>query len=583
MPKLKILPMNIEVDVEENTVLADAIKAVIPEFPTPCGGLGFCGRCRVRVIVDGLSEPSGNERVLLGGSRFRLSCQAKVIGDTVVEILKPHEEHKITVSGIEPTIEFRDPIIRAIEVRLNGVFEAPLSKVLLEEAGGTIHVDGAVLKLANVKSKNVRVLVDWSGRIIGLRENRSRNLGLAVDLGTTKIAGYLVDLETGESLGESYVINPQIDFGDDVVTRIMRALEPKGLIELRERAIAGIESVALKTCSREGLNPKDIVASVIVGNNVMTNILLGLPVETLAKHPYQPILASPVLLRGKTVGFNLLENTLIYMPPGVAGFVGSDAVADIVLVWKLGLNGKILILDVGTNTEIVLIEDWRRILVTSAPAGPAVEGAHISIGARVVDRAFRKARVSSRGEIILEPSIENPVGLTGSALISLLACLLEKNYIDEGGRIVEGFDVDSTGLKRITVYRSRDGETLSLTQLDVRELQKAKAAIAAGWRTILEKAGTNALDYVVVAGSFGSSINVEHAIRIGLLPDVGRDKVIVVGNAAGIGAKAIMLNGECRRVGEEVSRKAFYLNLAELGEWEKTWVQSLFLRPIKIS
>jgi len=555
-------------------VLADVIKRAIPEFPTPCGGRGFCGKCLVKVVKGRLSEPTGNEILHRLPKGTRLACQAKVYSDLVVEILAVGKLKTLT-SGVEPEIDEISPLLKVTTIRVNEpTLESP------------VPYDRTILRLSKSKEMKLRVLrrisaesfrdekelkvLLRSGVVVNVASSKGRTLGLAVDVGTTKIAAYLIDLESGENLDEGYVLNPQSKYGDDVISRITHVMrDPTRLHEMHEMTINAIEGLVEKLCKRSGLRTSDVYAMCFVGNTVMTSILLDIDPSPIGRAPFTPYCSESFEGYGDELGFKSLGDAWFYIPPSITGFVGADAVADILTAEMIGVTPPSLLLDIGTNTEIALLMG-DKITVTSAPAGPALEGANISCGIKSLEGSIYRVKVSEHGEVI-EYKVygKTPVGLSGSGIVSVVAELLRHRLLNEDGKLTErlrgSFEIIP---KRITI-----------TQRDIREVQKAKAAISSGWRILLEVTGvsTEELKNVFICGSFGSNIEPRDALTLGLIPKVPLSRIIILGNSAGTGARLLLKSERARRMSERIVERAIFVEQALHPKFMKVWLDSLTL------
>lgn len=580
--RVRVLPSGTVVRVRSGELLANAILKVVPQFPLPCGGRGFCGGCAVAVRegAKNLSRPTGNERLHKVVERgLRLACQAKVFGDVSIEVPGPRAI-KAVISGVEPAVTLEGPLVRSVSIRTKRpslAYGEPLDRQLTRAAGASYVSIKALAKMtADLYEEEVKVVVH-EDEVVDVVPLSSRILGLAFDVGTTKIAGYLVDLESGSTLAEGYTINPQAVCGDDVVSRIRCVAGNRTkLQEVRQMSVAAMEELAAKLLAKSGSRASDVYALVLVGNAVSLGLALGVDVTPLGESPYAPLVTSPLRGTGRDVGLKSFADASVYVPPAVGSFVGSDAVSFLVTIKAMGFKGVGLGLDIGTNTEVVLINRWEQVYVASAPAGPAIEGGHVSCGVKSFTNAIQRAWIDPEsGKVEYWPPLKNPAGLTGAALIGLIADMLRHGFLDERGRLTEKVD-RGDGVRRLVIARM-NGRKLYLDQRDVRELQKAKAAIAAVCKLLLRNAGISAheLDAVFVAGSFGSSLQPTDAIDVGLIPPVGVERVIVMGNAAGVGAKLMLKNARLRSFAESVPKIAKLIEPAAQESFMEVYMSSL--------
>ncbi len=557
MPRVFIKPFNRVVDIGYGETLLDAIKSVYPEYSSPCGGRGLCGKCIVRVVEGVVSKPTGNEflhNVLSRG--YRLACQTRVYGDTVIEldhVLKGCVE--CSIETFNQPLAVDNPLPQSI---LNGLREH------------MIYYDGECFRefsrsyLSNIASLNKRLYI-------------------GVDLGTTKIALYFYDIEERSLVSSDLLLNPQSRYGDDVVSRLTTILYDRSVLErMRILTIEAIEDKVVGIVSGSGYCLDDIAFIGVAGNTAMLSIFLGVDPTPLTRSPYRsPLPSSFIITDARALCFKKLPTRPILVPPVFKSFVGSDALADLVVVSRLGARPPYLLIDIGTNSEIVLVKSSREYYVTSAPAGPAIEGMHLSCGVGYSSQAIRRLWITSNG-FKWKPLIDKPVGITGSGYVSAIADFRRHNIVSENGVLLK-WDRVVNGSKTI-VIQEVDGEPrIYITQSDVREFQKAKAAIASAWRVLLDKAGLGISDLcgVYIAGSFGSSLDPIDLIEIGVIPSIPLDKVFVVGNAVGLGVIQLLLSRSYRLYGYRVVRRAVHIELPLEDKFSRYWIESLKLKRVE--
>jgi len=527
---VRILPAGVEVNAGKGELLSDILSRAI-SFPLPCGGAGYCGGCAVRVLEGEVTAPSREEQLIGIVERgMRLACRTKVMGDVAVEV--PKILPVATVSGIMPRFDLK-PLIRRSS-REDLALPRSLPKPSFSFRGLSFRSSG-------------------------------EEVGLAVDLGTTNISGSLLDLKSGKPLVEGFVRNPQVTRGADVVTRMEKSLEGEGE-ELRKLAIRGIEDLASKLCRAAGLEEEDVSIVSVVGNSVMHALLLGLPVEPLSTAPFEPPIKMWVSGPADEAGFEKLAHSWLLVPPPLAGFVGSDALSDLVVAEMLELKKPYLLIDLGTNTEVMLVAD--EVLAASAPAGSAFES-NVPSGIGGVKGAIKRVRITEEGVRI---EVEGkPVGLSGSGLISVVAEMLRRGLLSNSGRMSKELE----GRLRL-VHSPR----IEVTQRDVREVQKAVAAVYSAWRILMKRKGLGYTDLkgVYLAGTFGSHVDPLDAIEIGLIPPVERETVVSLGNTALSGAKLLLLSEDAFIKFKELYSKVIYVDLARDPEFSEVFVEGTYLR-----
>jgi uncharacterized 2Fe-2S/4Fe-4S cluster protein (DUF4445 family) len=570
----------------------------------PCGGRGLCGRCRVRIAAGDAGEPTAAERRFLKPEQleqgYRLACQAIIQGPLKVEI--PPESmlgiQKLQVEGLDVAVVPEAPVKRYNLSLTRTTIEnpRPLWQQVAGELEATYGLDrpkidfNLALVTKPMAAGGTSVVTVRGKEVINIYAGRPAPppLGLAVDLGTTKVAGFLINLETGATLAADGIMNPQIAYGEDVMARLGYALEgEQGYRRIQEVAIEGLNRLAATLAGKAGVTTTDIEEAVIVGNTAMHHLLLHLPVEQLARAPYVPALTTPVEVKARSLGLNFSPGAYVYLQPVIAGFVGGDHVA-MILGSRIDVARKVTLgLDIGTNTEIVLSYGGK-MLSCSCASGPAFEGAHIAQGMRAITGAIAAVRLSDDGREVYWESIGGvpPLGICGSGILDAVAELYRTGVINANGRL----DLNHPRVRRpagggplefLLVPAEETGidSDLVVTQKDIGEIQLAKAAIASGTLLLLEAAGLTVddLEEVVVAGAFGTHLKLESAIAIGMFPKLPLNAFRQVGNAAGTGARLALLSMDERRRGETIARQVGYIELITRPSFRDVFMKSLLL------
>jgi uncharacterized 2Fe-2S/4Fe-4S cluster protein (DUF4445 family) len=400
--------------------------------------------------------------------------------------------------------------------------------------------------------------------------------GVAIDLGTTKIAGYLLDLRTGATLAGTAAANPQASRGDDVISRITFALQSEeGAALLRGLALEAVDGIITELAERAGLATGCIVRLAVCGNTAMHHLMLGLPVRGLAGSPFRPAVSEAVGLTGEKLGLKSVPGAEVYFLPNIWGYVGGDHVAVLAAVNAAAVERPALIIDIGTNTEISLALPGG-ITSVSCASGPAFEGGHISRGMKAAPGAIDKITITDGRLKYRTIGRRKAVGICGSGLLDGVAAMLGAGVINAGGRMDRGNSLVHVADGRAEVPLAGG---ISITQEDVRELQLAKAAIRTGTDALLAHAGMEAgqVRDVIVAGSFGNYIDLNSAILIGMLPPIPRRRFRQVGNAAGAGACLALVSQGARERLEEMAARVHYLELAESPDFMQLFVASMQL------
>lgn len=569
-----------------------------------CGGAGLCDSCRIRVIRGDVSRVSAHERDALSGddlaAGYRLACQVRTQGDTVVDV--PVEsigtEQRLQLESgpelapAEPGARSPQPSVRAVDVSVPPPHFGDLRSDVRRlrdacedqgEAIGTIPQSIVAVLPSTLRAQDWNVRVALGGdRLIAVLPRKAALLGLAVDIGTTKIAAYLVDLGSGRTVASEGAINPQVTCGEDVISRIAYAdRTPEGAQTLHAVLVQSLNEIVARLCATAGAPRRAIVDAVLVGNTVMHHLACGFPVAQLGRAPYVPAVAEALTLPARDLGLDVAPGARVYLPPNLAGYVGADHVAVLSAVGPPADGRTRLVVDIGTNTEIsLLIAD--RIVSCSCASGPAFEGAHISCGMRAVAGAIERVRVIGNEVRCQTIGGRPPIGICGSGVLDAVAELASHGALDRHGAFRRGHPlISGRGKDLVLVLASADATAhnreLVLTRHDVTEIQLAKAAIRTGVDLLLGRVGIreDAIDEVVVAGAFGSYIDLASARRIRMLPDLPAGRFRQVGNAAGAGARQLLVSAERRRAAERLATRVECVDLAGDSRFTETFAAAL--------
>jgi len=521
-------PVGRRAQIPRGATLLDAARAAGVAIHAVCGGAGTCGACRVRIAEGAVAAASDAEREALSAAELaagmRLACQAVALEDARADV---------------------PPESLAAEQRL--------------------QLEGEDLE---------------PGPAAALRA--SPRLGVAIDVGTTKLALFLVDLDTGRTLARRGAVNPQIAYGEDVISRIEyagRGPDAEGV--LRRKLAETLQRAISDLCRAIGTAPERIEEAVVVGNTVMHHIFAGLPVRTLGTAPYRPATTEALALDAGTAGITLARGAVVHLPAPVAGYVGSDHVA-MLLAGRVGESERtILAIDIGTNTEISLATGGR-ILSCSSPSGPAFEGAHIGAGMRAAPGAIERVHLSGGTAFVSTIGGRPPVGLCGSGILDAISEMLRCGILDRRGNLAakppaRRARAGPDELLLVPAAATGHGRDIVVTRGDVNEIQLAKAAVGAGIAVLLQEAGIPAgeIEEVLVAGAFGSYLDVAAAVRIGLLPRLPLERFRQVGNAAGTGARRMLGSPERRRAAGALARRIEHVELTAHPAFHRGFVSAI--------
>ena len=572
-----------------------------------CAGRGTCGTCRVQLTEGTLTSPTDSELAKLSKKElhdgWRLACQASPMSDCQV-IIPPEglsSSERIYLDGMETPVAL-DPPVKSYLIKMTAPTlidqeadaERVLSALKQQHKVKCSRVDNAVLRSI---SPNLRTLkwecqvVVRDDEVVAIMPADSRLLGMAVDLGTTTVAGYLVDMTTGKTLASKGVMNPQIGYGEDVISRIDFAVRKSSdARKLQKLVVKSFNTLAKELCTEAKTDMKSIVEVVVVGNTAMHHLLLNLPVRQLVLTPFTAAVSMPVDVKSYDLGMKIATGAYVHFPPVVTGFVGADHIAMLQAIDNRD-DGKVIVaLDIGTNTEISLVKG-EKITSTSCASGPAFEGGHIKQGMRAAKGAIERVRIDD-GEVEYQTIGEAPpIGICGSGVLDALAQMYLAGVIEESGR----FAAEYPGIRRedgktefiLAEREDDDGEktAIVMNQKDVRELQLAKAAIRSGIQLLLERNNftDEDIDTVIVAGAFGTYIDLGSSMNVGLLPSLPVDRFKQVGNAAGIGAKMNLISLSSRKEARDIVSRATYIELAGTMEFKRAFVETSFLGRYRLN
>ncbi|MGI6684181.1 MAG: ASKHA domain-containing protein [Bacillota bacterium] len=589
--RVTFLPDNIQVEVTADKNILQAAGQAGVELDGPCGGNGSCGKCRVRVL---------NEK---GVYQWALACRTQVNRDMTVEIpqleVSLHRKNELSLADLNVKI---DPgiIKKAVNVTAasleNQHSDGERLLNALDDNGLEIRLEALRSLPKAVRDKKAKGLVTAvisQQQVLAVEpgDTKEKLFGIAVDIGTTSVVVALMNLITGETLGVASASNPQATFGADVIARIDHVNQnPEGLDQLNRRVIQVINRLAAKLAKDNGISPQSIYQMTVVGNTTMSHLFLKADPTNLATAPFIPVVSEAVQVEAKELGVDIAPHAKVYVTPSIAGYVGGDTIGVIMSTDLYKKEGIYLVIDIGTNGEIVLAKNGEMISCSTA-AGPAFEGAQIRFGMRAAKGAIE--RVVIKDDVEIKVIGNQPAkGICGSGLMDAVAEMVQAGIIEASGRLLSKENAghlppglqkrlgssEDLGAYFILAYKEDSlGEEVVLTQRDIRELQLAKAAIAAGIQVLLEQLNLTIqeIDGVLLAGAFGSYINKFSALGIGLLPPIDPDRIYSVGNAAGAGARKFLVSKEMRQKAEKVARQVKHLELSARADFQDRFISSL--------
>ncbi len=606
MPKIRFLPFERTISSDgSKTILQLAQDANIP-LQSACGGKKKCGKCVV-VIQEtdcSLLPPSDAEKALLGEKLkkgYRLACETRLVHNALVVIpaesrisepvILTHHQKGGFSRQIRPCIRqflvavppaVLDPLIADRERLLNifasihGVKCPAMDPFVLRKLPQALHSS----------QEGVTVILRGNREIVDIRQGRNGRLfGVAFDVGTTTVVAFLMDLETGERLSVKAALNPQIAYGDDLITRLSFCQEnAKGLEKLRSVIVSCLNELVLAASAEASIDPDLILDAVIVGNTAMHHLLVGLDPQYLSMAPYAPVLQEGQDCKARDLGLKIGASAFAHLLPLKAGFVGSDTVSCVLATGLHRSRIPTLLIDLGTNGEIVY-GNRDQVLCCSAAAGPAFEGGHIRWGMRAVPGAIERVKIDVKTFDVTWETIhhEKPIGLCGSGIISAAAEMIKAGIILGRGNFDDALQTPrlrdgEDGLEFVLVWAWESGtdEDIVMTQKDVAELQMAKSAIHAGATLLMEEFSGEGVQRILLAGAGGNFIDPNDACTIDLFPGCRTAKVVGVGNAAGLGACLALLNRKKRKEAERIAKKMAYRELAATTRFQELFVSGMF-------
>jgi uncharacterized 2Fe-2S/4Fe-4S cluster protein (DUF4445 family) len=575
--------------------LMDCARQLSVDLVSICGGIGSCDRCKVQVIAGKVSKPTLEEEAELSASDleqgYRLACQTFPLSDVKLHV--PPESltapQRTQIEGLDVDVE-PDPLICGLDAHLTPpTLESPQSDA--QNLWATLAAQGIEtgtidFRVQQTLSQKIREN-DWQVRvalrgneIVALDAPSTSWLGLAVDIGTTKVAGYLIDLESGKTLASKGLMNPQISYGEDVVARIVAASKsPADAARLQTLLAEALSQLTADLCAETGTKPEDVVEAVVVGNTAIHHLFLKLPVKQLGLSPYVPTVDVALDVKAREIGLQIAPGAYIHLLPNIAGYVGADHVAMLLATRLADTNGVTLAIDIGTNTEICLNHKGKMTSVSCA-SGPAFEGAHIRFGMRAAPGAIEHVRLDEGRLEVQTIAGEPPIGICGSGLLDIVAQLRLNDILDRSGKMsAHPLVQNRNGAAEFVLAERPDLDPITLSQKDVRELQLAKAAIRLGIQALVEAEGLteNDLEQVIIAGAFGTFIDVESAITIGMLPNLPLERFKQVGNAAGTGARLALISQSEREKANQIAQHDGYIELAKIPNFNRKFAEATYL------
>ncbi len=607
------LPDGQTVSMASGTTLLDAARAAGVHLNASCNGNGSCGKCKL--VVDTGTVQTSPTPLLSDKEKekgFVLACQSQITGDVTVRIPEDALAKKLKIAGMGQAVTEKvkglvtqiDPMLKEVPLTLSPPsLEDSVSD--LDRLHRSLKKEGCDVARMNVGIKVLRQLAqavrqdDWNVTATIIRRKCANeilfvqpgngtqlSLGLAIDVGTTTIVVYLVDLADGTVVAATAGHNRQADCGDDVINRIVCA-EKDGVKKLSRMALATINGLIGEALDSVGMKASAIGNIVISGNTTMVHLLLSIEPRHIRRTPYIPTISEFPIVKAGDIGLKANPIAAVFIMPGPASYVGGDIVSGILYTGLHREEHVTLFIDIGTNGEIVLgNRDW--MMTAACSAGPAFEGGGIRWGMRAEEGAIEKVRIDPQ-RLTPEFSTVNdaPIrGICGSGMIDLIAELLRTDIVDQSGRFVQGLnnervreDTDDPSYVLAFADQTPMEEDVVFTQSDLKNLIYSKGAVYAGFSTLLDEAGMDfsMVDRIIITGGFGQYLDIEKAVTIGLLPDIDREKFCYMGNSSIAGAYMALLSNAHRKEAREICNNMTYVDFSSKSSYMDAFTSALFL------
>lgn len=571
--------------------LLDILQKKGYKIPSFCEGVGSCGKCKIKILENKIKAKSTEKEILTDKEIIdgvRLACCHSITQGLKIEV-PGSNDLEILTDGLEVALNY-DPKIHLKNVEVEKASLSDQRDILtkIKDKYSEIRkIETNVIEKLPFLEENNLTLVLNEDKIIDVKTIVDNNMyGIAVDIGTTTLAFYLLDFLSKKEIAVYSIANSQQKYGADVISRINYTLKNQfGSKKMQQEIIKNLNQGINKLVEQSGIERKEIYQLVIAGNTVMMHFLLGVSAESIAKAPYISVFKEEIELKARELDINLNQNAFLTLLPSIASYVGADITSDLIVVNE-DQSPSYLLIDIGTNGEIVL-KNKDKIYACSAAAGPAFEGAKITHGRAGVAGAI--SAYSANGYQTIKNQKAN--GICGSGLLDIIAFLLENKYLNQNGALnIETLTTEQS--KKIVNYKGQkaflvvpadeteDNEKIVLTQKDIREFQLAKGAVAAGINLLFSEAGikSKALNKIFIAGGFGNYINPKSALKVGLIPKVEKGNIIKIGNGAGLGAKIYLFDKNKKLESKKMIEKVKYIELSKSKKFQDYFMDSMLFK-----
>lgn len=573
MVSVKFKNENITIKVEQGTKLSECIRIANLSIETPCNCMGLCGKCRVKVIGE-MYDPSLLEKsFILDDENIRLACLAEVLGDVEVELINTNKKLKTINNGHSIDVVVNNDIKKLELPRMDKSSTIPYIETI-DKAVNSLPVFEKIAMLHREKESKVYG-VCFDNNIVDLIDEDTPILGVAIDIGTTGISAYLVDLETGEVLNKSSYLNPQTEYGSDVLSRITFAINNEEGTKILKDSIVNKVNDMVKELVNKKYEVDNVYKIMIAANTTMLHFFAGINPYSIAKAPYRAIFLNKMDISAREMGICINREAVVTLLPSASAYVGADILAGIVATDFHRKRNYSIFIDIGTNGEIVAISKGKMV-ATSTAAGPALEGMNISCGSRAEEGAIDSFNIDEDFNISFT-TIGNAEakGICGSGLIDIAANMALSEIILKSGRF--NSNLSDKISNRVHEKKFYITDEIYISQKDIRQIQLAKGAISAGISLLLKEANITleVVEEVVIAGAFGYHINAESIKTIGLIPQGFKGTISFVGNSSIEGARLALINKDILATIESFKDKIEIVELSTKDEFQDYFVKAL--------
>lgn len=572
MPKVNFIKENIVIEVEEGTKLIDCIRKAGLKIETPCNCIGVCGKCKVKAFGE-LYSKTDEEYKHTENDNIRLACLARIKGDVTVELLKEEKSLKTINRGFSIQAEVDSSIKRSRLPLFDEKNFVPYKDVL----DFNVSDINVIKDLALIERKKNKELygITFNNELLETKEFIDTPLGVSIDIGTTGISAYLVDLESGDVLNKVSALNPQTEFGGDVISRITYCIQEENGVDILSKCIRKKINSVIKELVQDEHNIEGIYNVVIAANTTMLHLFLGVVPDAIAQAPYRPVFLDKLDFKAAELGIEINSKGILTLLPSASAYVGADILSGIVAVDFQNRKHSSIFIDIGTNGEIVAISQGE-MAASSTAAGPALEGMNISCGSRAEEGAIDSFNIDENYNITYTTvGGSKAKGICGSGLLDIAANLIKFDIVHFTGRFNKELpEVFKDRLKDKKFYIT---DEIYISQKDIRQIQLAKGAIASGIAMLLKEINIRIEDIeeAVIAGAFGYHLNPESISIVGIIPRGFRGKINFVGNSSIEGARIALINKERLKEISEIKKNMRIIELSTRDDFQDHFIKAL--------